>query len=257
VSATARFPDLAGKVAVVTGGSKGIGAAAARAFAANGSVVAVVARERRGIDAIVEELRAGGATATGIVAEVTDAASLAQARAAAEEALGPTDVLVPFAGGFHRVDPVWEIEEDEWRRVVDLNLTATFLTMQAFLPAMMERRRGAIVVMSSVTSRNIDRPLTAAYAAAKAGVLMLMRHAAIELGPYNIRVNAIAPGTVRTERTDRMMDDDARALTSSLSPLGRMGTSDDCAIATTYLASDGAGWITGATIDVSGGRAML
>lgn len=255
--ATACFADLADKVVVVTGGSKGIGAASARAFAANGSKVAVIARDQTGIDGMVSALRDSGATAIGVVAEVTDVAALAGARTLIEDELGPVDVLVPFAGGFNRVDPIWAISPDEWRRVLEVNLTATLLTMQAFIPTMMTRRSGSIVIMSSVTSRIIDRPLTAAYAAAKGGVLLLMRHAAIELGPYGIRVNAIAPGTVRTERTDRMMDDEARRLTSSLSPLGRMGTTEDCAIATTYLASEAAGWLTGVTLDVSGGRVMM
>jgi 3-oxoacyl-[acyl-carrier protein] reductase len=253
----ASFPDLAGKVAVVTGGSKGIGAETTRTLAANGAAVAVVARDRSGIDALLEELHDQGATAAGVVADVTDAASLAAAAREVGERLGPVDVLVPFAGGFNSHAPIWEIPEAEWRQVVDVNLTATFLTMQAFLPVMMERRSGSIVVMSSVASRAVDRPLTASYVAAKAGALMLMRHAAVELGPYGIRVNAIAPGTVRTERTDRMMDDDDRALAAGLSPLGRMGTTTDCATATAFLASDAAGWITGATLDVSGGRVML
>lgn len=254
---TAHFPDLAGKVAVVTGGSKGIGAETARTLAANGAAVAVVARERAGLDAMLVQLDEHGVTTAGVVADVTDVASLASARRQVEAALGPADILVPFAGGFNSHAPIWEIPEAEWREVVDVNLTATFLTMQAFLPPMMERRSGSIVVMSSVASRAVDRPLTASYVAAKAGVLMLMRHAAVELGPYGIRVNAIAPGTVRTERTDRMMDDDARALAAALSPLGRMGTTTDCATATAFLASDAAGWITGATLDVSGGRGML
>jgi 3-oxoacyl-[acyl-carrier protein] reductase len=253
----ARFGDLAGKVAVVTGGSKGIGAETARTLAANGAAVAVVARERAGIDAILAQLREHDVETVGVVADVTDVASLAGARRQVEAALGPADILVPFAGGFNSHAPIWEIPAAEWREVVDVNLTATFLTMQAFLPTMMERRAGSIVVMSSVASRAVDRPLTASYVAAKAGVLMLMRHAAVELGPYGIRVNAIAPGTVRTERTDRMMDDDARALAAALSPLGRMGTTTDCATATAFLASDAAGWITGATLDVSGGRVML
>ena len=253
----ATFPDLAGKVVVVTGGSKGIGAETARTFADNGAAVAVVARDRAGIDAVVLELTDRGAKAVGIVAQVTDPTSLAAARDEVQDALGPADVVIPFAGGFNSHAPIWEIPVAEWREVVEANLTATFLTMQAFLPSMMARRAGAIVVMSSVASRAVDRPLTASYVAAKAGALMLMRHAAVELGPYGIRVNAIAPGTVRTERTDRMMSDEDRELTSALSPLGRMGTTADCAVATAFLASNAAGWITGATLDVCGGRVMV
>jgi 3-oxoacyl-[acyl-carrier protein] reductase len=251
------YPDLAGKVAFVTGGSKGIGAAVCRMFAANGTGVAVVAREQSPIEEIVADLHDRGAAAVGISADVTNAESVGRACMEAEEALGPADVVVPYAGGFSSSTPIWEIPESEWRDVLDLNLTATFTTMRAFLPGMIERRRGSIVVMSSVVARNIDRSLTASYAAAKAGALMLVRHAAVELGPFGIRVNAIAPGTVRSERTDRMMSDHDREQTARLSPLGRMGHADDCAAATLFLASDAANWITGAALDVSGGRAML
>jgi 3-oxoacyl-[acyl-carrier protein] reductase len=122
---------------------------------------------------------------------------------------------------------------------------------------MVELRRGSIVMMGSVSSRVIDRPVTASYVAAKAGALMLMRHAALELGAFGIRVNAIAPGTVSSERVMRMTDDDVREAVARLSPLGRLGSPDDCAVATVFLASDVSGWITGVTLDVAGGRVMI
>jgi 3-oxoacyl-[acyl-carrier protein] reductase len=251
------FPDLRDKVAVITGGSKGIGAASARMFAANGTKLAIVARDATAIDALVAELHELGAEAIGISADVTSADSLAEVRARTERDLGPVDVLLPYAGGFESFTPVWEIGEAEFRKVIDDNLTSTFLALQAFLPGMKERRSGSVVAMSSVSGRFLDKLVTASYAASKAAVLMYIRHAAIELGEYGVRLNAIAPATVYSERIDRIMSDEAKEYTRKLSPLGRMGVPDDCATASLFLASDASSWLTGNTIDVAGGRVML
>jgi 3-oxoacyl-[acyl-carrier protein] reductase len=226
-------------------------------LAANGANVAVVARSMPDITKVVEELKDLGAEAIGVCIDVTSAEQLKGANAEVERELGAVDVLVLFAGGFTKLTPIWEMSEDEWHEVVDLNLTATFLTLRAFLPAMINRETGSIVMMASSSARVIDRPVTSSYAAAKAGVLMLMRHAALELGQFHIRVNAIAPGTVVSERVIRMTDDAIREEVSRLSPLGRLGSPEDCAAATLFLASEAAGWITGATLDVAGGRVMI
>jgi len=162
-----------------------------------------------------------------------------------------------FAGGFSHFTPVWEIEEDEFRTVIDDNLTSTFLAVKEFVPGMMERRAGAIVAMSSVSGRFLDKLVTASYAASKAAVLMYIRHAAIELGPHGVRLNAIAPATTLSERIEGIMDEAAIEYARGLSPLGRMGLPEDSAAAALYLASDSAGWLTGVTIDVAGGRVML
>jgi 3-oxoacyl-[acyl-carrier protein] reductase len=251
------YPDLAGRVAVVTGGSKGIGAATSRMLAANGVKVAVNARAQDAIDVLVDELRASGTEAIGVAADVTRREEIERVRRAAEDALGPVDILLPFAGGFSSYTPVHEIEEDEWRSILDWNLTSTFLTMNAFLPGMIERRRGAIVTMASNTARFLDILTTASYAAAKAGVIMLTRHAAIELGTYGIRVNCIAPATTLTERVAGIMSEERQAEVGAMSPLGRLGTPEDSAAATLFLVSDSASWLTGLTLDVAGGRIML
>jgi 3-oxoacyl-[acyl-carrier protein] reductase len=254
---TAVFPDLAGKVAVVTGGSKGIGRATCRLLGANGCRVAVVARSREGVEAVVDEIGAAGGEAVGVAEDSSVADGLTSVRGRVEERFGPVDILMPYAGGFESFSRAWETPLEEWDEVIRLNLTSTFLALREFLPSMIERRAGAIVVMSSVSARVLDKLTTASYAAAKAGVLMLMRHAAIEAGPAGVRINAIAPGTVSSERIERIMDDDAIARTAALSPLGRLGTPEDCAAASAYLASESSGWITGVTLDVSGGRVML
>jgi 3-oxoacyl-[acyl-carrier protein] reductase len=251
------YPDLAGKVAAVTGGSRGIGAATCRMLAANGVAVAVNGRSEDAIEAIVDELRAAGARATGFAGDCRSAADMERFRAHTETELGPADILLPFAGGFESFTPVQEIDADEWRAVIDANLTATHLTVQAFLPGFIERRSGAIVTMATNGARVLDKPLTASYVAAKAGVIQYTRHVAKELGPLGIRANAIAPATVSSERIKRIMDDTSIERTAALSPLGRMGTPEDCALTTLFLVSDSAAWLTGVTIDIAGGRVMM
>lgn len=251
------YPDLAGKVALVTGGSKGIGAATCRMLAANHVRVAVNARSQAGIDAIVTELSDGGGEAIGLSADCTDLEALIGVRERVEQELGPIDILLPYAGGFGAFTPIEEIDEGEWREVIDVNLTATFLTVKAVLPSMIERERGVIVTMSSNGGRLLDKLLTASYAAAKAGVIQFTRHIAMELGPRGIRANCIAPATVLSERVGRIMDEESRARTAAMSPLGTLGTPEDCALATLFLASDSSSWMTGVTLDVAGGRIML
>jgi 3-oxoacyl-[acyl-carrier protein] reductase len=251
------YPDLAGKIAVVTGGSKGIGAACCRVLAANGVRVAVNGRSEAGIDERVEELRASGAEAIGCSADCTDSGALARMREQIEAAFGAPDIVLAYAGGFDSFTPIEAISEQEWGKVIEDNLTSTFLTVQAFLPAMMERRSGAIVTMSSNGGRFLDKLLTASYVAAKAGVIQFTRHIAHELGPYGVRANVIAPATVSSERIERIMDTAAIDRTAAMSPLGYMGTPEDCALATLFLVSDSARWLTGVTLDIAGGRVML
>lgn len=251
------YPDLAGKAALVTGGSKGIGAATCRLLAANGARVAVCARGREQIDRLVEELRGEGGFACGVRADTSLADDVARARAEAEAAIGPIDILVPFAGGFAAYTPVQDIPETEWREVFDANVTSTFLTVKAFLPSMIERRQGAIVTMASNAGRLLDVPLTASYAAAKAAIVQFTRHVAKEVGAHGVRANCVAPATTLTERVDSIIPDEMRRRVAELSPLGRLGVPDDSAHATLFLASDVSSWLTGVTLDVAGGRVML
>jgi 3-oxoacyl-[acyl-carrier protein] reductase len=251
------YPDLAGQVAVVTGGSKGIGADTCRVLAANGVRVAVVARSQSGIDSLVAELREAGVEAIGISADVCETAEIERMHDVVRSELGPIDILLPFAGGFGEFTPVEEISVEEWREVIEANLTSTFLTVSAVVPSMIERRSGVIVTMSSNGGRYLDKLLTASYAAAKAGVIQFTRHIAKELGPYGVRANVIAPATVSSRRVERIMDQPSRDRVAEMSPLGTMGTPLDCALATLFLVSDSARWLTGVTLDVAGGRIML
>ncbi|GAA4880080.1 SDR family NAD(P)-dependent oxidoreductase [Kitasatospora terrestris] len=251
-----RYPDLAGQVVVITGGSRGIGAGTARAFARQGAAVAVLGRDTAALDAVADQLRAAGAKALAVTADCTDADALARAAAAVAERLGPVEVLAAFAGGDGHPVPTVRESEQHWRSVLDGNLTATFLTVRAFLPGLVGRRRGSVVTMASTAGR-LPGGASAAYAAAKAGVLMLTRHLAAEVAADGVRVNAIAPGAVRTERTAAQMPPEVQRQVAAAHPLGRLGEPRDIADAALFLASGASGWITGQTLDVSGGRVIL
>ncbi|MFJ9691197.1 SDR family NAD(P)-dependent oxidoreductase [Kitasatospora sp. NPDC101183] len=250
-------PDLAGKVVVITGGSRGIGAETARAFARQGAAVAAIGRDAAALTAVAAELRGlGGAGALGLVADCTDPVALAGAAERIERELGPVDVLAAFVGGDGYPVPTARETAEHWRSVVDGNLTATFLTVQAFLPGLLERGSGSVVTMASTAGR-LPGGSSAAYAAAKAGVLMFTRHLALEAAGQGVRVNAIAPGAVRTERTATLMTPEVQAAVAAAHPLGRLGEPEDIASATLFLASDASSWITGQTLDVSGGRVIV
>jgi 3-oxoacyl-[acyl-carrier protein] reductase len=247
------YPDLRGKVAVVTGGSGGIGGATCRLLAANGVKVAVNGRNEAAIDAVVRDVRGAGGTAIPAPADGTDFAAVEAMRRQVEQALGPTDVLVAFAGGGRaRPGPTYELSEEDWRSTVDANLTATFLVLKCFLPGMIERRHGAVVTMASTAGR-VPTPAPVPYAAAKAGIVMLSRQVAREVGRYGVRVNCISPGTVLTERVRRNMPEDRRRETEATTALGRLGTPEDVALATLFLVSESASWLTGAVLDITGG----
>lgn len=257
VQSVPTYRDLAGKVAVVTGGSRGIGAATAGLLAANGAKVVVVGRDQAALENVVSGIRSQGGQAIGAGADVTSFAAIERMRHCAEQEFGPVDVLIPFAGGgIIRPGPTEQITEEEWHSVVDGNLTATFLTLKSFLPGMIERRRGSIVTMASTAAR-LPSGAPAPYAAAKAGVVMLSRHVAAEVGRHGIRVNCVAPSAIRTERTQRHMTPIQQEQVAALHPLGRLGMPEDVALATLFLVSESSSWLTGVTLDVAGSRIML
>jgi 3-oxoacyl-[acyl-carrier protein] reductase len=246
------YPDLANKVAVVTGGSRGIGAATCRLLAQNGTEVSVNGRDEAAIISVVQEIRGSGGEAIGVPADLTDFAAVERMRRRVEEELGPVDVLAAFAGGQGYPTPT----EQQWRSVIDSDLTATFLTVRSFLPGMIERGRGSIVTMASSAGR-LPSQASAAYAAAKAGVVMFSRHVANEVGQHGVRVNCLAPSSVLTERVKRLMPEETQRQVAAMHPLQRMGTPEDVALATLFLASESSAWITGVTLDVAGGRIIV
>ena len=248
------YPDLAGKVAVVTGGSGGIGAATCRLLAANGVKVAVNGRDEAKIGAVVDAIRSAGGAALGVAADCTDLAAVERMRKQTEGELGPVEVLAAFAGGGRaRPGPVEQTTEEEWRSTVDANLTATFLTLKSFLPGMIERGGGSSVTMASSAAR-FPTGAPTPYAAAKAGVIMLTSQVANEVGEHGVRVNCLAPHTVLVERTRRFMPEEQQRRIAAEIPLRRLGTPEDVALATLFLASESSSWITGITLDVAGGK---
>ncbi len=251
----ATYPDLQGKVAFVTGGSRGIGAETARLLAANGVRVAVSGRDLAAIDAVVDAIREDGGEAISAPADCTDVEAIARAQVKTTQAFGQADILIAFAGG-GAPGRTLDICPERWQTTLENNLTATFLTTRAFLPSMQARGSGCIVTMASSAGR-LPSQAAASYDAAKAGVIMYTRHIANEFGPSGIRVNCIAPAAILTERNAEVMPAETQRQVAAMHPLGRIGTPRDVANAALFLSSEASSWITGVTLDVAGGRVML
>src|SRR5580704_7879615 len=246
-------PDLGAEVVVVTGGSRGIGAGSARRFAQVGAAVVVSGRDRAALDAVVASIASRGGRAVGIAADCTSQEDVDALRAGTEAAFGPATVLLAFAGGDGRPEPIGELDATRWRDVIDTNLTAAYIPVRTFALGMIERRRGSIVTMSSTAGRQ-PGGASVAYAAAKAGIVMLTRHLANDLAPHGVRINCVAPSAIETERLVRLMPATAREQLGRSFPLGRLGSVEDVADAALFLATEHSSWITGVTIDVTGGR---
>ncbi|MEO5931039.1 MAG: SDR family oxidoreductase, partial [Candidatus Kapaibacterium sp.] len=197
-----------------------------------------------------------GGHAVGVTADCTDFEAIEEMRAEVEWELGQVDLLVPFAGQGGTPIATAEITEESWRSVIDGNLTATFLTVKCFLPGMIDRRRGAIITMASSAAR-LPSPASAAYAAAKAGIVMFSRHLANEVGKHAIRVHCISPSAISNEWIRSHMSDEDRERLAASFPLGRIGEPEDVALATLFLASESSAWLTGLTLDVAGGRIIM
>jgi 3-oxoacyl-[acyl-carrier protein] reductase len=246
------------KVALVTGSSRGIGAAIARLFAQHGAKVAVHGRDSAAMAAVRAGIERVGGRAMPVVADVTRFAEVEAMRLEIERELGPIEILVANAGGsFTMPGPLEQISEEGWHASVNGNLTATFLTIKSILPGMKERKAGSIITISSAAARRPHPQSPIPYAAAKAGIQMLTQHLAAQVGPDGIRVNCIAPETILTERNlERIPEAQQRAL-MDLHPIRRLGTPEDVARAALFLASDDAAWITGLILDVTGGAVMV
>jgi len=249
-----QYPEFKDRVAVVTGGSEGIGAATARLFAQNGARVVINGRTAPKAERLAAELNAAGGQATAIAGDCAVAAEVERLRDATLKALGTVDIVVACAGGFGKYTPLKDLTPEEWDQVMAQNLTSTFLTTRAFLPVLLEKRRGCIITISSNAGRLVDAPLTAPYSVAKAAIVHFTRYAARELAPHGVRVNCVAPGTASTPRVERILSEEMRRRVLALTPMGRLGTAADSANAILFLASDGAAYLTGITLDVAGGR---
>jgi 3-oxoacyl-[acyl-carrier protein] reductase len=246
---------LEGRVALVSGSSRGIGAAIARLFAAEGATVVVHGRDRAALDAVRSEITAAGGKAFAVTGDVTSIADLERMRNEIESAAGPVDILVVNAGGNYTAPgPLEETPLEGWRATIEGNLTATFLTLKAFLPGMKNRGRADIVTISSSAGRRPHSRSPIAYAAAKAGVQLMTQDVALQAGPFGIRANCIAPETILTEENRRRIPAAVQEKLAQAHASGRLGTPEDVARAALFLADrDQSGWITGAILDLHGG----
>lgn len=243
--------SLQGKVALVTGGSQGIGEAIARRLASAGAHVLVAARTEPKAAAVAESIRSGGASAEAVALDVAEPASVAAVFKAIAERHGRLDVAVNNAG-VTEDGLLLRMSKDAWDRVVATDLTGVFLVSQEAVKLMMKKRvAGRVVNVTSVVGLMGNAGQTN-YAAAKAGVVGFTMALAREIGSRGITVNAVAPGYVETAMTDRLSPEQRKALEDKI-VLGRLGTGDDVAAAVLYLASDEASYVTGTCLNVSGG----
>jgi NAD(P)-dependent dehydrogenase (short-subunit alcohol dehydrogenase family) len=257
--------DLAGRVAVVTGGGRGIGRAIALAFAHESAAIAICGRDQDALDRVLRELRELQVDA---IADVVDVADETAVNAFADHVtshFGKVDVVVANAGIAGPTKPMHQISLEEWRECLSADLDGVFITFKAFLPAMLKAQRGALIAISSMTGKRPLRGRTP-YAAAKMGVIGLIRTLAMEVGPSGITVNCVCPGAVGGPRVEAVIRNQAevqgiseeaalRQFTDS-SALGRLVGDEEVGRACVFLASDGARAITGEDLNVSAGSVM-
>jgi NAD(P)-dependent dehydrogenase (short-subunit alcohol dehydrogenase family) len=249
---------LSGKTALITGGSAGIGRACALAFAREGARVAVLGRRREPLEAVVRAIAGEGGEAMAVTADVTRAVEIAQAIEQVVAGLGAFQVVVNSAG-IPFIGAAEETSEEDWNRVLAVNLTGTFLVSRAALPVIRRAGGGSIVNLGSVYGL-VARGQRAAYCASKGGITLLTQAMALDHAAEGIRVNCICPALVETEMMHRIFErapDPAAARRSREAelPLGRLGKPEDVAHLAVFLASDESGWMTGAAVPLDGGLA--
>jgi 3-oxoacyl-[acyl-carrier protein] reductase len=243
--------DLTGKGALVTGASGGIGAAVARMLHANGANVALSGTRAERLEALAAEL---GERAHVVPTDLSDGAAVDALPAAAESALGSLDILINNAG-LTRDNLAMRMKDDEWQSVIDVNLTAAFRLSRAVLRGMMKARWGRIVNVTSVVGAT-GNPGQVNYAASKAGLTGMSKALAQEVASRGVTVNCVAPGFIETAMTDALNEAQKEAIMGRI-PAARLGSVDDVAACALFLASDEASYVTGQTIHVNGGMAMI
>jgi 3-oxoacyl-[acyl-carrier protein] reductase len=243
--------DLTGRFALVTGASGGLGGAIARALHKQGASVGLSGTRRDALEALAGEL---GSRASVLPCDLSDAASVEALVPAAEAALGGLDILVNNAG-VTRDNLFMRMKDEEWEQVIAVNLTAAFRLSRACLKGMMRRRHGRIIGITSIVGVT-GNPGQGNYAAAKAGMIGMSKALAAEVASRNITVNCIAPGFIASPMTDALNEKQRENILGAV-PMGRLGAGADIGAAAVYLASAEAGYVTGQTLHVNGGMAMI
>lgn len=247
---------LKGKVAVITGSSRGIGRATAISLGREGARVVLSARGGEALEEAAAAVRGAGGEALTVEGDLTTAEGVDQLISAAQTRLGPIDILVNNVGG-SRGKPSWEASDAEWDEVLGINLMPAVRASRAVIPSMIERRSGSIVIISSIYGRESGGPTT--YNAAKAAELALAKQMARQLAPHNVRVNAVAPGSILFPggSWQRRMDSDPEGIKRFVEtdmPFGRFGRPEEIADVVTFLCSERASLVTGACLNVDGGQ---
>lgn len=244
--------DLTGRKALVTGATGGLGGAIARGLHAQGATIAISGTRQAALDAVAAEL--GGERVHVVPGDLSDTASVEALVPAAEAAMGGLDILVNNAG-ITRDNLVLRMKDDEWDAVLAVNLSAAFRLSRAAVKGMMKRRHGRIINVGSVVGTT-GNPGQVNYAAAKAGLVGMTKALAAEVASRNLTVNCIAPGFITSPMTDALNEKQREGILGRV-PMGRLGTGADIAAATIYLASDEGAYVTGQTLHVNGGMAMV
>jgi len=248
--------DFTGQVAIVTGGARGIGRGAAEAFAEAGARVYVVDIDEAGGEAVARAIQKQGGAAAFVACDVTDSRRVADVFTRIEAEAGRIDILVNSAGGFWKQLSVEETPEEEWDKVIDLNLKSIFLCARAAIPSFKRQKSGRIISIGSQAGVTVMQPSSPPYCAAKAGVHSLTRVLAFELGKHGVTANAIAPGTTATERVVAVRSQEQRDMIGKATLVGRIGEVSDMVGSILFLASPEASYLTGQTLSVNGGRFM-
>jgi NAD(P)-dependent dehydrogenase (short-subunit alcohol dehydrogenase family) len=249
---------LEGKRAVITGAAGGIAIGTAMGFAAQGAAVSLTDLNRTGVEETEAKVIAQGGKARAFVIDVTSREEVESLMSNASAFMGGIDILVTCAGGYKAYGSFEDIHEEDWDQVMDINLKSVYLCCKAVLPYMKKEGWGRIINLGSLAGRSTSAGTSPAhYASAKAAVSMLTQYIAKDMGPHGITANTIAPGTTLTERVKHLLTPEKKELFTKACPLGHLAQPEEIADVITFLASDDSRYITGATIDVNGGRLML
>ena len=249
---------LSGLTAIVTGASRGIGEAIAKTFAREGAWVAIASRNFQEAERVGAEIEAAGGSALVLHSDVTQSQEVAGMVRAVLDRWGTVDILVNGVGGWQGLAPVTDISEEEWDRVITLNLKSAFLCVRAVAKIMMERKKGRIINLASQSGSgpNPNTNSNIPYACAKAGLIAFTKHLAKQLGPYGITVNTVSPGTTLTPRVKKIWDAATIEKKAVANPLRCLVDSQDTADAVLFLASDESRHITGVNLNVNAGSTI-